>query len=37
MPAPTAEALHKRFADAGVALPIIERFLAQFAPLAPAR
>lgn len=37
LPSPTHEGLHKRFADAGVALPIIERFLAQFAPLAPAQ
>lgn len=36
LPAPTHEALQKRFTDAGVALPLIERFLAQFAPLAPA-
>lgn len=37
LPSPTPEALHRRFGDAGVALPLIERFLAQFAPLAPAR
>jgi len=36
LPSPTPEALQKRFADAGVALPLIERFLSQFAPLAPA-
>ena len=36
MPSPKAEALHKRFADAGAALPLIDRFLAQFAPLAAA-
>jgi mannose-6-phosphate isomerase len=37
LPSPTQESLQKRFSDAGVALPVIERFLAQFAPLAPAR
>lgn len=37
LPSPTPESLQKRFADAGVALPLIERFLRQFAPLAPAR
>lgn len=37
LPAPTPEALKKRFADAGVALPMIERYLAQFTPLAQAR
>ena len=37
MPGPTSEALQKRFSEAGVALPFIERFLAQFAMLAPAR
>ncbi len=35
LPSPTPEALQKRFADAGVPLPLVERFLAQFAP--PAR
>jgi mannose-6-phosphate isomerase len=33
MPSPTPESLHKRFADAGVAQPIIERFLRQFQSL----
>lgn len=33
MPSPTHESLQKRFADAGVAQPVIERFLAQFHPL----
>jgi hypothetical protein len=33
MPSPTSESLHKRFAGAGVAQPIIERFLQQFRPL----
>jgi mannose-6-phosphate isomerase len=33
MPSPTAESLLKRFAGAGVAQPIIERFLDQFRPL----
>jgi mannose-6-phosphate isomerase len=37
LPSPTPESLQKRFSDAGVALPLIERFLAQFAPLAPAQ
>lgn len=37
LPSPTPETLHKRFADAGVASPLIDRFLAQFAPLTPAR
>jgi mannose-6-phosphate isomerase len=37
LPSPTPESLHKRFADAGVGEPLIDRFLAQFAPLAPAR
>lgn len=37
LPSPTPEALQRRFSDAGVALALIERFLAQFAPLAPAR
>lgn len=37
LPSPTPESLHKRFADAGVALPLVERFLAQFAPLTPAQ
>ncbi len=37
LPSPTPEGLQRRFADAGVALPLVERFLAQFAPLAPAR
>jgi mannose-6-phosphate isomerase len=36
-PHPTPEALQKRFAECGVALPLVERFLAQFAPLAPAK
>ena len=36
MPSPTPESLQKRFADAGVAQRIIERFLEQFQPLAPA-
>jgi mannose-6-phosphate isomerase len=36
-PSPTPESLQKRFSDAGVALPLVERFLAQFVPLAPAR
>ncbi len=36
MPSPRAEGLYKRFADAGVAQPIIERFLAQFRALTPA-
>jgi mannose-6-phosphate isomerase len=37
LPHPTPEALQKRFADCGVALPLVERFLAQFAPLTPAQ
>ncbi|HEY9180003.1 MAG TPA: type I phosphomannose isomerase catalytic subunit [Candidatus Baltobacteraceae bacterium] len=37
LPSPTPEALQKRFTEAGVALPFIERFLAQFATLSPAR
>ncbi len=36
MPCPTVESLHKRFSDAGVALPIIERFLGQFRALTAA-
>ncbi len=36
-PSPTPESLVKRFTDAGVGAALIERFLAQFAPLAPAR
>ncbi len=37
LPSPTPEALQKRFTDAGVGLVLIERFLAQFAALTPAR
>lgn len=37
LPSPAPEAMQKRLHDAGVALPLVERFLAQFAPLAPAR
>lgn len=37
LPSPAPEGLHKRFTDAGVALPLIERFLAQFAALSAAR
>ncbi|HZZ66276.1 MAG TPA: type I phosphomannose isomerase catalytic subunit [Candidatus Baltobacteraceae bacterium] len=33
LPSPTMESLKKRFAGAGVAQPIIERFLGQFRPL----
>lgn len=36
-PSPTPESMQKRFSDAGVAQPLVERFLAQFVPLAPAR
>lgn len=37
LPSPAAHALQKRFVEAGVGEPLIERFLSQFAPLAPAR
>lgn len=37
LPSPSPKALHKRFAGAGVAPVLIERFLAQFAPLTPAK
>ncbi len=36
MPAPTSEGLQKRFAGAGVAQPVIQRFLEQFRALRPA-
>jgi mannose-6-phosphate isomerase len=37
MPSPPPEALLKRFTDAGLGAALIDRFLAQFAPLTPAR
>jgi mannose-6-phosphate isomerase len=36
-PPASPEMMHKRLLDAGVALPVIERFLAQFRPLTPAK
>lgn len=37
LPSPSPESLQKRFADAGLALPLVERFLSQFAPLTAAQ